>query len=736
MNPFDRLAPFIKEYIWRQGWSELRRMQGEAIESILGGDGHVLLAGATASGKTEAAFLPILTDLQEHPVASIGVLYVGPLKALINDQFHRLDGLLAEADIPVWPWHGDVSQAVKRRALERRRGVMQTTPESLEGFFVYRNDQLSPLFGDLRYVVIDEVHAFMASDRGRQILCQLARLEQITGSRPRRIGLSATLGDYALAADWLAGGSSTEVTTVDDQGATRDLRLGLAHYTRVDAEAPEAEETADDRNAYYEHLHRLTRGRKSLIFVNRRSDAEEIGAELRERATRTRQHDDYFVHHGSISKEYRLDAEEAMRAPNRAACTVATMTLELGIDLGHLERVIQIGPSPSVSSFVQRLGRTGRRGTPGEMFFMSLEEPPDPSDHPLERIPWTLLLMIAQIQLYVEERWVEPLPLPKRPYSLLYHQTMSTLLQHGDLTPAALAQRVLTLPPFRRVGKDDFRALLTHLIEIDHLQWTEDRRLLIGLAGERVVNDWRFLATFEDTAEIEVLHGNEHIGSLSAAPPVDTVIRLAGRTWRVDAVDERSRTVLVSKARGKASTLWSGSGGGDTHDRVVQRVRTALQEDVAYPYLHDKAHERLTEARDLLRSIGSVDGLVHATGPNSAVVLPWAGTRAFRTIAHTLAGRGGRTCVEKADAPFFIMVNRDVQATLSLLSEPITTDEIAVSLPDEAVPPMGKFGSYLPTSMRRSAYIDDVLDIEQTRALLVTSGLRGPLSRPRIDEDP
>ena len=247
MNPFDRLAPYIKEFIWQQRWSELRQMQGDAIEAILDTDCHVLLAGATASGKTEAAFLPILTDLEANPSSSIGVLYLGPLKALINDQFHRLDALLEHAGVHVWPWHGDVGQGVKRRALQTHRGVLQTTPESLEGFFVYRKEHLASLFGDLRYVVIDEVHAFMASDRGRQVLCQLVRLERLVHCHPRRVGLSATLGDYGLAEAWLQGGTAEQVTTIEDQGQGRRIKLGLNHYriadhpdepTAADAESP------------------------------------------------------------------------------------------------------------------------------------------------------------------------------------------------------------------------------------------------------------------------------------------------------------------------------------------------------------------------------------------------------------------------------------------------------------------------------------------------------------------
>ena len=710
MNPFERLAPFIKEFIWQQGWTELRQMQGDAVQAILDTDHHILLAGATASGKTEAAFLPMLTDLHARPSSSVGILYLGPLKALINDQFQRLDLLLEHAGIPVWPWHGDVGQGVKNRALKTHQGVMQTTPESLEGFFLYRSQYLPTLFADLRYVVIDEVHAFMASDRGRQILCQLARLERSLNIKPRRVGLSATLGDYSLAEAWLSAGSGQRVTTLDDRDTKRRIKLALTHY-----QLKEGEDGSE--NDYLAHLFDLTQKRKNLIFVNRRADAEEVGGGLRDLAQRTGKPDIYFVHHGSVSKDYRLAAEEAMRAANQPTCTVATVTLELGIDLGQLERVLQIGPGPSVSSFVQRLGRTGRRGEPGEMIFFSLEEAPDPTDSPIDQLPWVLLLTIAQIQLYLEERWVEPIPAPRYPLSLLYHQTMSTLMQAGDLAPAELAQRILTLPPFGHIEQEAFKAFLRHLLETEHLQWTERKRLLIGLAGERVVNDWRFLATFQDTEDYQVTSGSEHIGSLSLAPLVDTVIRLAGRTWLVTDVDEKQRVVVVKPTKGKAKTSWMGIGGG-IHDRVVQRLRRVLEETTAYGYLLDNAKQRLMEAREVVRHSGLLTSDVHERSDGTTLLLPWLGSKAYLTLLLMLKLRLGESNVSGSGGPYLLMVKMTRERLLSNLKPSVTLSELEEHLPPTAVPHEGKFDQFVPSELLRRAFVSDDLDIEQATAFI------------------
>src|SRR6476469_7866637 len=233
-QPFDRLAPFIQEYIYSQNWTELRTVQVEACRVIFDTDAHLLLAAATASGKTEAAFLPVLTLLHQNPSKSIGVLYISHIKALINDQFDRLNDLLKEADIPVCHWHGDVSQSRKKQLIKNPKGILQITPESLESLLINRNTELVRLFGDLRFVIIDEIHAFMGSERGCQILCQLARLSKLTQNQPRRIGLSATLGDYGLAEDWLRSGTPQSVITPEVKIGQRTLHLSLEHFYRSD----------------------------------------------------------------------------------------------------------------------------------------------------------------------------------------------------------------------------------------------------------------------------------------------------------------------------------------------------------------------------------------------------------------------------------------------------------------------------------------------------------------------
>ena len=497
-NPFYKLAPFIQEYIYRHKWEALREVQARAIDAIIDGPNHVLICSATASGKTEAALLPVITELDRDPPNSIGALYIGPLKALINDQFYRITGLLEDSDIPAQSWHGDVSQSKKQRFLKRARGILQITPESLEAMLMHRTFELRRLFGDLRFVIIDEVHAFIDSDRGRQVMCQLERLERFQSAPARRIGLSATLGEPDKAMAWLRGGSSLGVAKILGPGKS-ELELAVKYFLMpAEDERPASDLDAllVDTERYYKDIHKMTRrSPKTLIFANSRSAVEEVSLNMRRISERDGLLNFYHAHHGNVSALYRESAEAAMKEENRPACVAATVTLELGIDLGQLDQVLQINATHSVASFVQRLGRSGRRAAPPRMCSYTTENQSEAA-HFGEEVPWNLLQTVAIIQLYAEERWIEPPQIPRLPFSLLYHQTLSILYSHTELTPPQLAERVLTLSPFKDVGVEKFRQLLRHLLEIEHLQRTETGRLIIGLEAENIVNNYRFYSVF------------------------------------------------------------------------------------------------------------------------------------------------------------------------------------------------------------------------------------------------
>jgi ATP-dependent helicase Lhr and Lhr-like helicase len=726
-SPFSRLAPFIQEFIYRHNWTELRRVQVEACRVIFDTDAHLLLAASTASGKTEAAFLPILTLLSENPTSTVGVLYIGPLKALINDQFTRLNELLKEAEIPVWHWHGDVSAAEKQKLLRAPRGVLQITPESLESLLINRRTVLASVFAELRFIVIDEVHAFMGSDRGRQVLCQLQRLSEYVKGQPRRVGLSATLGDYRFAEEWLQAGTERPVITPRIPTGQQRARIALEHFIVAEPDENQQSELPDSSGKdadFYRYIYDLTLRKKALIFANSRGETESIIAMLRAIAEREHEADIYHVHHGSISASLRQAAEEAMRDAVQPAVTAATVTLELGIDIGQLERVIQLDSPFSVASFLQRLGRSGRRGQPAELWCVCKEEPDSNQDDIPDQLPWPLLQAIAIIQLYLEEKWIEPIPPKRLPVSLLYHQTISTLLAAGELTPAALADRVLRLSPFRHVSTDQYRELLLHLLALDHVQRTDEGGLIIGLAGEQITGNYRFYSVFLENPEFKVYAEGKQIGTIYDPPPVGDRFALAGRAWEVLESDSKRRLLTAKLVQGRVRTRWRG-GTGEIHDRILQRMRRVLSEDAQYPYLQAGACERLESARKFSRAHGLIDRFIVNLSETRHCIFPWMGTVACRTLARVIQNsqlESLRSSRISGMAPYYVIVdtlgtNRSADLEDAVLAAvQAATGNLELMQADEE-PRLEKYDNFIPGGLLRSAFAADRLDLSALRSL-------------------
>ncbi|AFZ27785.1 Lhr-like helicase [Cylindrospermum stagnale PCC 7417] len=712
-STFSRLAPFIQEYIYHHEWTELRPVQIAACEVIFDTNAHLLVTAATAAGKTEAAFLPVLTLLHKKPATTIGVLYISPIKALINDQFERLNNLLKAADIPVYHWHGDVAQNRKNKLLKNPQGILQITPESLESLLINKNNDLIRLFGDLQFIIIDEIHAFMGSERGCQIICQLQRLANLTQKQPRRIGLSATLGDYSMAEDWLRSGTVEPVITPKIDGIKRQIKLAVEHfYNEVD----ESEITV-----YEQYIFNLTKSRKCLIFANNRTQTESIIASLRQIADKQALPDIYHVHHGSISASLRQAAEDAMREPNNLAVTAATLTLELGIDIGHLERVIQLESPLSVASFLQRLGRSGRRGEAADMRFVCAEDKPLSEASLPEQIPWQLLQCIAIIQLYLEERWLEPIRPIKYPLSLLYHQTMSILAATGELSPTALAKQVLNLPPFAAISQADFLLLLRYLIDINHIEKTEEGKLIIGLSGEKVVSKFQFYAVFADSQEYVVKQGTVEIGSIITPPVVGNQFALAGRSWEVLEVDFKKKSVSVKQVEGKASIYWRG-GSGTIHTRILQRMRQVLLEDTEYSYLQKNALQRLQTVRQLVRKAGLDKQNILLLSKGKCCIFPWMGTVAYRTLERLLncCCRESLEIISIGGAnPYYLTIKlgkdkfQYLYPEIIALCEQRITPEDLVS--DAEAPEMQKYDKFIPHALLRKAYASDYLDLAEMK---------------------
>ena len=734
MRAFDRYAPFVQEYIYQNHWENLRSIQVAAADAIFNTDENVLLTASTASGKTEAAFFPIITLFSEDMPSSVGCIYIGPLKALINDQFSRLNDLCAEADIPVWHWHGDVAQSHKAKLMRHPSGILQITPESLEALLLHKHAAIAKLFGDLRFVVIDEVHSLLRGDRGGQTLCLIERLSRIAGVNPRRIGLSATIGDPEGTGEFLSLGTGrkTIIPKIDAKGSK--WRLSMEHFYVKDAQAaedkqipgalPVLEEKTDDAPANADpcigYIFEHTRGKKCLVFVNSREECEMVTTTLRHYCELNHEPDRFLVHHGNLSASYRETAEGIMKDDSQYMTTVTTATLELGIDIGRLERAFQIDAPWTVSSFLQRMGRTGRRELPPEMWFVIREDEPEVRAMLPTTIPWKLLQGIALVQLYLEERWVEPPRLDRLPFSLLYHQTMSTLASCGELSPRALADRVLRLHYFHRITQEDYRVLLRHLIATDHIQQTEQGGLIVGLAGERVINSFKFYGVFQESEEYTVRSESQELGTVVSPPPVGEKLAIAGHVWQVLDVDHKRRLIYCQQVKGSVPAYF-GQCPGDLHTKILTRMRRVLQEDRQYPYLMKNAVARLEQARFTAAHSGAAEKTLINLGGNMWCLLPWVGTYTFLTMERFLkikcADRLGLRNLDSA-RPFFIQftMKADESAFFRVLAEEIRKpiDPMELVYPKE-LPLFDKYDEYLPEELVKKGFALGVLDVDGLR---------------------
>lgn len=681
---FALLHPGVQRAIFEMGWKQLRPIQVEAIHTILEGTRNALICAATASGKTEAAFLPIISRLADGAQDSIRAIYVGPLKALINDQFSRLDRLCERLEIPVHRWHGDVSVSHKQALRRDPGGILLITPESLESNFINYGAQVPRLYQELEFIVIDEVHSFLGNVRGIHLLSLLSRLRAATGRQPRMVGLSATLGDPEMGKRFLAPDTTNSVVLIQEANAGRQVRFALKAVlkrpdsskagdaaprltsaqavefvcnksaqqllaageparTETKSATPAEDSPPDDLDDVADDIVRHFGTSTNLVFVNSRRTAEELAVRVHDRVTKLKwPHDPFMIHHGSVAKEVREEAETALKSgiPTTAICS---STLEMGIDIGSVRAVGQIDPPWSVASLVQRLGRSGRRE--GEASIMRLyvrEESPHARSRLTDLLFPDLLRAIALTRL-MQQKWLEPADEQRMHLSTLVHQLFSHLKQTGGMAAANLHQALAVNGPFRSVTESDFAALLRSLAAKQLIEQIPTGEIILAPTGERITSAHDFYAAFKSTEMFTVRHDKAQIGELplDALPPAGQLVVLAGKRWLVQEIDAASKTVWVSPAKGGKIPVFLGNG-GELHTRVVQEMKVVLLGTDEPPYLDTPARELLSAARHVACIIGlGKSDLLPASG--GLRWFPWVGTRCLRTLS-ILAELNGVTC--------------------------------------------------------------------------------------------
>jgi len=631
---FELLDARLQRWVYDEGWQTLRAVQEKAIPLLIDAGNDVILSATTASGKTEAAFLPILSNLVANPEAKPGaqVLCVSPLKALIDDQFYRLEDLCAPVDVAVHRWHGDVTATAKARFTRQPSGVLVITPESLEAMFVLRGDALAAMFAGLRYVVVDELHAFVGTQRGAQLQSLLHRLDLVLARSPVRVGLSATIGNVGVATAFLRPSNPAAVRIVDCSDEPFDVRLQVrAYVNHRPSTSDDADSTAGDAIfAVTEDLYQTLRGSNNLIFANARARVEQISDILTQHSARDHLPNEFWPHHGNLSREVRDDAESRLRDPHTPATVICTSTLELGIDIGAVTSVAQVGAPPSVAVLRQRVGRSGRRGEPAVLRLYSTVDELTASSDIVDELRWPLVHSIAMVNLMLD-RWLDSPAHPSLNLSTLVQQTMSTLLQHGGARADQL-HRILCGPgPFGDVDVADYARLLRAMAGQDLITQEPMGLLLVAGKGERIASHFSFYAVFESTKEWRVTTGGHTLGTLSPLhpPTVGDFLIFAGRRWSIAAVDADAEVIEVTPApAGKLPTF---DAGPVPISNAARDAMVAVYEGTEEPpWLDQAARALLSEARAAWRRADLSKNTMLKTGAIT-IVLPWVGDLALNT---------------------------------------------------------------------------------------------------------
>ncbi len=572
MSPFDLLSEPVRRFIRDKRWEKFRPIQKAAIEKILSTDANYILASRTASGKTEAAFLPILSKVNFNE-KGVQVLYISPLIALINDQFLRVEELCKYLDVSVVKWHGEANVSAKKNLLKDPGGIVLITPESLEAMFVNKPGNLIQLFQHLKYIVIDEVHAFVGSPRGVQLKSLLYRLKIFTKANFRVIGLSATIGDFAEAKK-MAG--EVEKTFVLLDSARKEVNVYFKFFPVT---------TEDLTVDLLKDLYRETCNTTSLIFPNSRGKVEEIAVKLLKISKIVGGHHNYFSHHSSVDKDVREYVEYfANNSRGQNFSIICTSTLELGIDIGSIDQVVQIDAAHSIASLIQRVGRSGRGdGRLGNLFLYATNE-------------WSLIQSIACWELY-NEGFIEPPMSTERSFDILIHQVLSSLKSSTGQTLFALQAAFNSNFAFSGIVQDAFNEIIDHLIAQNIIEKIGNE-LIIGVDGEPLVNNREFYSTFISEVAFKVVFEGNKVGEIPLTPQIreDENILLAAKIWKIKYIDVAAKRIEVVRANDGRKPAFVGREPA-IHSKIREKMLEIIYTDTSFNYLSDECNIEVAKLR-------------------------------------------------------------------------------------------------------------------------------------------
>lgn len=699
---FNLLSEPIRKFIRDKGWEQLRPIQLAAIEKILSTDDNYILASRTASGKTEAAFLPILSRVNFND-SGVQVIYISPLIALINDQFYRIEELCKYLDVTVTKWHGEANRTLKERLIKQPNGIVLITPESLEAMFVNKPYNVKQLFSNLKYVVIDEIHSFIGTDRGTQLKSILSRLQNVNAKPFSVVGLSATIGDYNEAKKFTGNELKTKVLL----DRTTKVINALFRYFKNKTEELPLELLKD--------LYIETKDNKVLIFPNSRGRAEEVAVKLKKISDKVKGHPNYFSHHSSVDKEVREYVEYFAKNNKRQNfCISCTSTLELGIDIGTVEEVVQIDATHSIASLIQRVGRSGRKdGESSNLFLYATSE-------------WSLLQSLACWLLF-KEGFIEPPQTNEQPYDILLHQALSITKGQSGIRLTELVKQLKENFTFRQIDVSEIETILNHLISIDLLEKLQ-QEVIIGVEGEKIVNSRDFYSVFKTEENFKVVNAGNTIGEVPYSPQIveDENILLAAKIWKIKFIDFKSKKIEVVPAKDGKKPMFFG-GGATIHPRIREKMFEILFSKSDYDVLDQPCCDEIETLRKNFSVFNIEDLKVERpllSSENQLLFYTFTGTKINRTIQLLLNIAGVNNNLDDSCSNFEIEIPKEeFLAIWNSLSQPLRNIDNHISSLLQTSPNLldfSKWGHFLPQTFQVKLVREKYFDIANTEQLLTS----------------
>ena len=585
---FNQLNPAIQKAVYKLGWRSLRPIQVQAMEYLLRPDAvskDLVLVAPTASGKTEAVFLPLISNIIPSATSGIKILYISPLKALINDQFSRIQNLCSELDFPITPWHGDANYTQKKNILNQPEGIMLITPESIESIFQNHSNEIERLWNKLDYIIIDEIHTFIERSRGVHLRSLIYRICRECSVSPSIIGLSATVANPEVVAKWIRPNNLEQIKIIQDTNDDKAVHGIIASF--------------DNKQGIIDLglLYSYTKKKKCLVYANRKSHLESACVLAHEYFAKQNLIDNIGIHHGSLSKEIRQETEFKLKNDD-CNITFCSPTLELGIDIGGMDRIIFLSPPSKVSSFIQWLGRSGRESDKAREFAFLLPSLKTNNRSRLnEKINADLVQSIAITELFFEG-WQEPLSLIEKDYSTFAHQLLSYLGQRRYTNLKTLYNLICKGAFNNAFSLEELIELLRSMKEKNLIHQPYDNSIQLTQHGEHLVERFDFYSVFNKDVEWTVIGNGKEIGSLYLGNnklKKGDVFILAGLKWEVVEVIPSSLTVIAQKCSAKRVTLWHG-GHAQVHKIVHQKMLELYSNKKYPPYLSDSAKRDLQNA--------------------------------------------------------------------------------------------------------------------------------------------